>query len=428
VTARRAPRAAAPRWRRPPTSLPTFVARVAQSFGRAVVLAAVVAAFAVAPAHAQRLGPGPHGYYLNLAGSSARSAYGAGGFSDFQRLRLMASPAVGPLRSEAAYEHTLVYLQRTGGALGTLAPGAASSSANWLDLDWPVDVGLGAQFAWRHRFDRLDVALPVGKFEARVGRQALSWATTLFLTPADPFAPFDPSDPFREYRGGVDAARLQLFPGPFSTVDLVLRPSRTPLGRTLTALARGKITVASWDLSAWGGMLHDEAAGAVGATRTVAGAAVRAEVSLRRGTGGATVVRAAVGADRRWTVLGRDLYAVLEVQHDGFGAARPEDLAVAALSVPYRRGEMQVLGRNVAAAQATYQLHPLVRAELLLLGDLRDGSVLVAPAGALSVSDNVGLRAGLYLAAGRSPDALGVPRSEFGAVPRAGYLSLSAYF
>jgi hypothetical protein len=386
------------------------------------------AATAVTPMQAQLLGPGPHGFYLNVAGSSAHSAFGAGGVSDFQRLRLMAAPALGPLRFEAAYEQTLLYLERMSGTIGVLAPRGAGTSANWIDLEWPVDAGLGAHFTWRHRFDRLDVALPAGRFEARIGRQALSWATTLLLTPADPFAPFDPSDPFREYRGGVDAARLQYFPGPFSTVDVVVRPSRTPLGRTLTALARAKITVASWDLSAWGGVLHDEAAGAVGATRTVAGAAVRAEVSLRRGTGGAAVVRAAVGADRRWTVLGRDLYAVLEVQHDGFGAGRPADLAATALSAPYRRGEMQVLGRDVAAAQATYQLHPLVRAELLLLGDLRDGSLLLAPAAAVSVSDNVGLRAGLYLAAGRSPDALGVPRSEFGTVPRAGYLSLSAYF
>ena len=60
-----------------------------------------------------------------------------------------------------------------------------------------------------------------------VGRQPVSWATTLFLTPADPFSPFDPADPFREYRGGVDAARLRVY--------RVLEVQRDGLGATSPA-------------------------------------------------------------------------------------------------------------------------------------------------------------------------------------------------
>ncbi len=367
------------------------------------------------------------GYLLNVAGVSGSSLLGPGGASDFLRLRLMAAPAAGPFRLEAAYEQLLLVQERAAAALGALAPGAAPASGEWLDLDWTIARRTDGRVLWRHRFDRLDVALPAGRFEARLGRQAVSWATTLLLTPADPFAPFDPSDPFREYRSGVDAARLQFFPGPFGQLDLVVRPERSAGTRTLTAAARGRVTVAAWDLSAWAGAVHGEAAAALGATRAVAGAALRLEAEVRRDTAGAAVLRAVAGADRRWSVLGRDLYAVLELQHDGFGAARASDLVAVLASTPYRRGDLQVLGRDVAAGQVTYQIHPLVTAELLALWDLRDGSLLGAPAASWSATSSVTVRLGAFLPAGPRGSLL-APGSEFGAAPRYAYASLSAFF
>jgi hypothetical protein len=389
---------------------------------------AALAALALAAAAAQGQEPIVRVYYLNVASASGHSASGADGASDFQRLRLMFSPATSPFRLDVAYEHTLVYARDASAALSALTAGSQASSINWLTLDWPVGVHLPSNYRWRHGLDRLNGTLTVGRAELRVGRQAISWATTLFLTPADPFSPLDPSDPFREYRGGVDAARLQLFPSAFSAVDVVVRPERTLVGRTLTALARGKLSAGGWDVSAWGGVLHDRTAAAAAVTRTLAGAALRGEIAVHRDSGSGTAVRFAVGADRRWSVLRRDLYVVAEYQHDDYGAARAGDLATVAASLPSLRGEMQVAGRDVAAIQATYQVHPLVSLALLALADLRDGSVLLGPGLTYSASDAVGVRAGAYLGTGRGPDPLGVPRSEFGGVPRTGYIALTAFF
>ncbi|HEU4536104.1 MAG TPA: hypothetical protein VFS00_18395, partial [Polyangiaceae bacterium] len=49
---------------------------------------------------------------------------------------------------------------------------------------------------------------------------------------------------------------------------------------------------------------------------------------------------------------GRDLYAVVELQHDGFGAADANEILAVLGSEPYRRGEMQALGRDELAAHA----------------------------------------------------------------------------
>jgi hypothetical protein len=380
---------------------------------------------AAAPCSAQA---GPlTGYYLNVAGTSGSSPFSAGGASDFQRLRLMLAPSLGPLRLDAAYEQVLLYQQRPGAGFTALTPGASAASGEWLHLDWTL--AEQGHWTWRHRFDRLSLALPAGRFELKLGRQAISWATTLLLTPADPFAPFDPSDPFREYLTGVDAARLQFFPGPFSGVDVVVRPMRTPAGRTVTAVARGKLKVGTVDLSAWGGALFGDPAAAVGATGAVAGAAWRAEMALREDSSGSAVVRAAIGLDRRWSLFGRDLYAVLEFQHDGFGAATARQLGAVLVSAPFRRGELQVLGRDVAAGQLQYQVHPLVSAQLLVLWDLGDGSAIVGPAVAVSASDDVSLRAGAFLPVGPGGvGAGGTIGSEFGVAPTFGYASVSWFF
>jgi hypothetical protein len=370
--------------------------------------------------------PAFSGYYQNVGiGVGAGEGMRAGAL-DAQRARLMWTPTFGNWALDAAYEHTLWW--RSGPTLGAGGGLLSSTRAggDWLHLGWTVYES--ARVSWQQRFDRMSLSYTRGSVTATVGRQAISWATTLFLTPADPFVPFDPSDPFREYRTGVDAARVQWFAGPFTTLDFVVRPAETPNGRTLTALLRGKTDVAGWELSAWGGAIHNAPGGALGVTRTVAGSAVRAEAEFRRDSTGAAVARFAVGVDRRFSVFDRDLYGVVEYQHDPFGAGRASDLAAAALSRPAGRRELQVLGRDESAVQLTYQVHPLVSAELLGLWNLRDGSALIAPAASVSLSDEMTARLGVFLPAGSGFNRFTGPRSEYGGVPVTGYGALSLYF
>lgn len=335
---------------------------------------------------------------------------------------------IGPAGLDLAYEHTLLWNQRAGASVSLLPGDVAAASGNLMDLDWTVDSG--AHHVWRHRFDRLSANLDLGRtVQVTVGRQAISWATTLYFTPTDPFAPFDPSDPFREYRPGVDAARLQYFPGPFTTVDLVVRPEDFSDGRRTTVLVRARTSAGAWDLSGWAGALHDQAAAALGLDRSLAGWVVRGDVALRRKEGGGTVVRAAAGADRRVSLLGRDLYLLAEFQHDGFGARSPGDFATVLASAAFRHGELQALGRDEVLADASWQVHSLLTTDLLTIVNLHDGSTFIAPALGASVSDEVQARLGFFLATGDGglqPNLL--PRSEYGTVPVYGYLSLTAFF
>jgi hypothetical protein len=384
----------------------------------AIVAAALLAA---SPAFAQRA---VTGYALNVGTWTGDSPLAEGGWADFQRLRLMAEPEWGPLRVELAWDH-LAILQRPA-AVGVGLLSSDASASNWWDLDH--DIVDRRDFRWSHGLDRLAVSVAGRGVEAIAGRQAISWATTLYLSPADPFAPFDPADPFREYRPGVDALRVKAFPGPLSEIEGVVRPSKTPDGETWTALLRARTSLGAFDLSGWGGALHDDPAGALAATAELAGAAVRGEVSLRR-SDGEGVVRGAVGIDRRWTVLGRDLYGVVEYQHDGFGADEADEIVDVLASEPFRRGEMQVLGRDELAAQASWQAHPLVALTWLTLWNVGDGSALHSPAVAISATRWLDVRAGVFLTTGEDDlDPLGRPGSEYGLVPTVVYASLAAFF
>ena len=196
----------------------------------------------------------------------------SGGFSEsdlalYSRLRVAAEPEFESVSLTLAYELTATIPQPEDSYV-TVArvSGVGADSNDWLDLHGVVTDG--KQYNAQHRIDRLQFNWSLSdKVEVNLGRQAISWGTTLFLTPADPFIPFHPVDPFREFRSGTDAIRLRFYPNPLSECDLVFRPSRLDGEEEFTALARGLTTWHNWEVSTWGGMLYDEFAGAVGCCR-----------------------------------------------------------------------------------------------------------------------------------------------------------------
>jgi hypothetical protein len=389
----------------------------------AVAYALAIVACTTTPARAQA--PDVRGYYLHAGLAVNGTPLTDGGLFDVQRLRLMTAPRVGPWAFDVAYEHA-IDLRTAPLAIGRGFEGAEAADP-WLALQGTLVERRHVH--WRHGFDRLSVSGSLGEGRRLiVGRQAVSWATTLFFTPADPFAPFDPADPFREFRAGIDAARVQIALGPLSQFEAVVRPSSTPVGTTLTALARASGVAGGWEVSGWGGALHDEAAGAMGVTGAIGAFAVRGEVTVRR-EAGSTVLRAAAGVDRRLLAFARDLHVVVEYQHDGFGARTADDLIEVAAAAPFQRGEQQVLGRDALVVSATFQAHPLLSVSGLALANVRDGSVLFAPGVAWSAADEVSVRAGLFAGLGRGatapPPRLG---SEHGGTPLVGYVAVSVFF
>ena len=344
---------------------------------------------------------------------------------EFNRIRLSAEPVAGPFEFGAAYEHLLTFRRVAEPPGFTL--GAVPGGGEWLRLQWTVR--RGDHVVWQHRFDRLYVGWENQRLQVTVGRQAVSWGSALFLTPSDPFTPFNPVDPFREYRAGVDAARVRFFPGALSEVDLVVRPTRSPAGEEeVTALVRGLTTAWNWELSGWGGIVYGDPAVAVGAVGSVGSWAVRGEAVVRD-LGDRVVFRGTLGLDRQLQVGGRDLILAAEYQRDGLGADGPDAYLATLASATYLRGEHQVLGRDETVVQASYQIHPLWTLSGLALWNLHDLSTTLGGSVAHSAGDDVAVTTGTFLGLG-DDDATEVRPlpSEYGSAGVSWYLSLSWYF
>jgi len=367
------------------------------------------------------------GYLQTIPLFSGATQFGSSSVSNFNRIRLTLDPSWGPFSLETAYEHTGSFRQRA--APGGFGLGSVPRGGEWLNLGGVLTGPDREHVLWRHRLDRLNIGFsPTQTMDLTVGRQAVSWGTTLFLTPADPFLPFSPSDPFRQFRGGVDAARLRLYPGPLSAVDLVVRVTDTPMGEEVTALGRGLTTWRNWELSAWAGTLYGDAAGAVGAAGGIGPWAVRAEVVVRE-IRGRVIGRGTIGLDRNLRLGGRDLFVVLEYQRDGLAAAGPDGYLELLVKPEFLRGELQTLGRDEGVAQAAYQLHPLWSVSGLAMWNMTDGSVLVAPGVGYTAGDETTITGGVYFGFGADTVTAARPLpSEFGLSGRTGYLSISFFF
>lgn len=415
----------------PARRMPGIGWRVVRPRARVLVAAALLAQ-GLLPASVLGQGSGVSGSYLNLWTRVGNSVLGPASGSGFHRFRVMWTEDAGPVALDLAYEHTLSL--REPGALGaqffTAAAGTASGG-DWLNLGGDLKTVDGIE--WRHRFDRLSIRFDLGdNADLVIGRQPVSWATTLFLTPSDPFSPFDPADPFREYRVGVDAARFRYYRGAFTQFEVVARPAGVGLDgeRTLTLLGRATTNRRGWDLGVWGGLVHDTFGAAASLSGAVGLWALRAEAAVRD-FDDRLVARGTVGLDRTFPIAGRDLYVVIEYQRDGLGAESPDELLAAATRRAFTQGEMQVLGRDTGALQLSWQLHPLVSASTLVLGSLRDGSFMFGPGLSYSVTQGAGFRIGAFTGVGE--DATldgGILRfgSEYGSIPRFVYTSMNFFF
>ena len=86
-------------------------------------------------------------------------------------------------------------------------------------------------------------------------------------------------------------------------------------------------------------------------------------------------------------------------------------------------------GRDEAAVQASYQVHPLLSVAGLWLWNLNDGSAVAAPSFSWSAGDETSVAGGVFFGVGADTAAPGqLLASEYGLLSAVGYLSLTWFF
>jgi hypothetical protein len=129
-------------------------------------------------------------------------------------------------------------------------------------------------------------------------------------------------------------------------------------------------------------------------------------------------------------------YGFIEYHFSSAGAGRPEDYIGLLDTTPYQDGAVYLLGRHYLNFGTTVQLSPLVPFTGLVILNLNDMSVVLAPQLEYNIAENIYLAGGGYIGFGKRPETILTPiespsrlfHSEFGTYPDMIFASFRVYF
>jgi hypothetical protein len=297
-------------------------------------------------------------------------------------------------------------------------------------------------FAVYQNLDRLTITVKTSFADISFGRQAIAWGSARLINPTDILAPFAFDELDKEERTGVDAVRVRVPLGSLDELDLGLVAGDRFEAGTSAAYLRGKVHVLKTDLAALVMDFRRHLLLGLDVSRSIGGAGAYLDAAfvvpdafLKGAAGARDYFRVSAGADYTFT---SELSGFAEYHFSSAGAARPADYLSLPGTVPFRDGAVYLLGRHYLSLGSTWQITPLLPFTGLVIANLGDGSVVLAPSLDYSLSENADLGAGAYLGIGRRPEIVGAApappfqpnllRSEFGSYPDLVYLSFRVYF
>jgi hypothetical protein len=288
--------------------------------------------------------------------------------------------------------------------------------------------------------DRLFVTFRVSWCDLFVGRQAIAWGSGHAVNPTDIIAPFLYTEIDTEDRTGVDAARLRLPAGSLAEVDVGYVAGEDFDWSESAAYGRCRLYAAGTDISAIAMVFRDNVMAGLDATRALGGAGTWCEAAYvwggaarsgDREEGDTDYLRLSAGADYNF---GAGVYVFAEYHFNGAGESSPDYYLenVFTNTTAYLDGAVYLLGRHYVIPGISWQATPLVTVFAEVLGNLNDGSLMLAPYVEYNATDNLYLSAGLYGSTGSSPRIVGGGQfwlgTEFGAYPTQYYAFARYYF
>lgn len=264
----------------------------------------------------------------------------------------------------------------------------------------------------RHRLYRASVTLAAPLADVKLGRQRIAWGTGRFWNPLDILNPLNPTRLEREERPGVDGVLVERKLGPLSRASMAYVPRSDRSAASIAAYGHGNLR--GWDFSLVGGKFRDDrVAGADFATQ-IAGLGVRGEASYTLADVGRNYGRILFGADYGFA---NTLSLTAELYYDGQGTRKISEYDFSALFA----GRVRNVARRYAAISVSYEFTPLLKTVNYYVQNLDDGSRLVWPTLACSLTQNVELAGGVQWFSGASD-------SEYGRLRNLFYLQLQWFF
>ena len=287
-----------------------------------------------------------------------------------------------------------------------------------------------AVYRWQHE----DLAVSVG-------RQPIDWGAGRFWQPLNVFGAFAPTDLDTDFKPGIDAAVLDWYPGPLSslTVAYVVSPhdstisSRDDTAEDSVALHYRRPLGSRSSLALLAGRIRGDNVLGASLEGELGGMGWRVEAA-RHGMGSSDDGHLfwIAGVDYQ---LEDGTWLSAEWYDNGAGAGHTNDLPSVAASERFASGLLPHLGQRVLGLGVEKDLTPLLRGSYtLLVSPLAeaDGSRQPSSLHQVNLSYSLGnesdLLISLLAASGDGQDANGRPRSEFGHLPASLTLRWRRYF
>lgn len=383
---------------------------------------------AITPTQANDLRLGGYAKSLNLYTEAAPAGGNPSGAISANRLRLdLSGEAAEGIDIELSAENLLLYTDPAG--LIHL-PRASVNRRLDLETSWND----GGRFQNQLFVDRLNLRTERFGVQWTLGRQAVGFGRIAIFSPLDVIAPFPPDALDTDVRPGVDAlSGVHYFGlgGQFGgTVVFGDRAENN------SYLATFSLNASGIDLLALTGSLRERPMAGFGLAGSLGGLGLKGEVAFYEGKdvgepGGDRQDSFTIGAVETWYRFDNDLVLLTEYLYNGVGTDSPENYPQVLLAAPFREGLSFLAGRHYLLAGPSYEVHPLLTVNGLLIWNLEDDSFLLRPLLDFSLSDNLVLQLFWSFSEGRKPRqlfGLPVPRSEFGSAGDSGGLLLKYFF
>lgn len=345
------------------------------------------------------------------------------------------------LRLETGWQHPAGWgleLAADQQLLGTDPPGSVPLPRDGVNRRVDLDRTWQHDDSWDSRLqvDRLNLSWRRGRFDTILGRQAIGFGRIVIASPLDVIAPFPPDALDTDVRPGVDAVRFTSYYGLDGQVGAVAVFG--DVSRHDSYLVTWADNRAGIDLLALGGVLRERAMAGLGLAGSLGPLGLKGEAALYRGEqvddpGGDLHRHMLIAAVETWYRFASGITLIAQYLHNGAGTGDPADYPLVAQSAPTQEGLTSLLGRHYLLAAPSYEIHPLVTLNGLLIWNLGDDSWLLRPQLVISLADNLSLELFWTHTDGDRPRRQGLPmpaelRSEFGSQGDSGGLFLKWFF
>ncbi len=300
----------------------------------------------------------------------------------------------------------------------TLDQSASDDARRLMDLTW--ELSSGGRHRLVHRFDRLALQYRGSTWGITLGREAVSWGSGLVFQPMDLFSPFAPTTVDRDFKAGDDLVMVDKLFADGSDLQVLGVARRDPDGDVTADAASAAVKwrkfIGSGELEVFGGKHYRDQVYGGSVRLPVRSAMLRTDLVATRLQGGDWRLSGIVNLDYSFDLGGRSAYVFAEYYHNGFGVTALPDSALnlpPALIARLARGEVFSVMRDYLALGGTLQWHPLWTQNLVLIGNLADGSTLMQSTVSYLPGDRATVEVGFTW-------SMGEAGQEYGGVPLLG--------